>query len=83
MNSDKVLSCNNFSRNNKLSRRLNKVLRSMFGLKAHLPLDKYLKSGGDEMTTVEVARLIDWAKKEGYTLEEIYQLIKYIAGQST
>ncbi len=36
--------------------------------------------GGEEMTTKEVARLVAWLKKEGYTLEDIEQLLKYIAG---
>lgn len=42
-----------------------------------------MKGGNEEMNTVEIDRLIDWAKKEGYTLEEIHNLIKYIAGKST
>lgn len=36
----------------------------------------------DEMTTKEVARLIAWLKKEGYALDEIETLIKYIAGEA-
>ena len=32
------------------------------------------------MTTREVARLVAWLKKEGYTLENIEELLKYIAG---
>ena len=34
------------------------------------------------MTTKEVARLIAWLKKEGYALDEIETLIKYIAGET-
>ena len=78
MNSAKELSCNNFSRNNKLSRRLNKVLRSIFGLKAHVPLDIYLKSGGDKVTINQLVRMLKALKKDGYTLEQIITLLEYI-----
>jgi len=33
----------------------------------------------DEMTTNEVARLIDWLKAHGHSAEEVTECIKYIA----
>lgn len=38
-----------------------------------------LQIGGDEMSSKQTIRLIEWLKKEGYTLDEIMTALKYIA----
>lgn len=36
-------------------------------------------NGADEMTTKEIARLIDWLKAQGFTAEQANDCIQYIA----
>lgn len=41
------------------------------------------EEGGEEMTSSEIYRLIKWLKKEGYTLEQVIDLIGCIAEKKT
>lgn len=41
------------------------------------------EKGGEEMTSSEIYRLIKWLKKEGYTLEQVIDLIGCIAEKKT
>ncbi len=59
-----------------------KVLRNTSsGFKEALKASKNTRTlqGGEIVTAAQLARLVDWLKKEGYTLEEITALLKHIA----
>lgn len=38
-----------------------------------------IKEGGKKVTTIEVARLIEWLKSKGMTEKEVYECINFIA----